>query len=91
MSRQVDHGFRWTVFREQEDLSIKHFPCDLRDRVRLAIEAMKHAAREYQPVYPETARYIELDTYVDDFLSCARNVQQATMLNNYVIEILESW
>ncbi|XP_062537729.1 uncharacterized protein LOC134206065 [Armigeres subalbatus] len=51
---------------------------------------MKQAAREYRQVYPEAAQRIELDTYVDDFLSGATNVQHAMTLKTQVNEILES-
>ncbi|XP_062714016.1 uncharacterized protein LOC134290827 [Aedes albopictus] len=100
MYRQVvvhpaDRDFQRIVFREQEDQPIQHYRlCTVTYGTKcapyLAIEAMKQSGREYKEVYPEAALRIELDTYVDDFLSGAKDVQKARDLKQQVVEILES-
>nr|XP_029710301.1 uncharacterized protein LOC109422104 [Aedes albopictus] len=93
--KQYTEFLRKIVFREQEDQPIQHYRmCTVTYGTKcapyLAIEAMKQSGREYKEVYPEAALRIELDTYVDDFLSGAKDVQKARDLKQQVVEILES-
>ncbi|XP_038117303.1 uncharacterized protein LOC119769345 [Culex quinquefasciatus] len=100
MYRQVwvhpaDRDYQRIVFRETEDQPIKHYRlCTVTYGTKcapyLAIESMKQAASEFKLKYPEAAQKIELDTYVDDFLSGAQTVQRAKELKSQVVEILES-
>lgn len=67
---------QWIVFREQEDqpikLSVVHY--NMWDKVRSVPSDWSH---DYKEVYPEAALKVELDTYVDNFLSCAQDDQKA--------------
>ncbi|XP_038106574.1 uncharacterized protein LOC119766211 [Culex quinquefasciatus] len=100
MYRQVwvhpaDRNYQRIVFRETEDQPIKHYRlCTVTYGTKcapyLAIESMKQAASEFKLKYPEAVQKIELDTYVDDFLSGAQTVQRAKELKSQVVEILES-
>ncbi|XP_055543704.1 uncharacterized protein LOC129729231 [Wyeomyia smithii] len=100
MYRQVlvhplDRNFQRIVWRSNPEEPIKHYRlCTVTYGTKsapfLAIEALKQAAREYQTVFPEAARRIEMDTYVDDFLSGAKNIEEARELKNQATEILHS-
>ncbi|XP_062712285.1 uncharacterized protein LOC115269273 [Aedes albopictus] len=100
MFRQVwvhpqDRDFQRVVWRSDPGEPIKHFRlCTVTYGTKpapyLAIESMREAARNYETVYPEAAQRIVLDMYVDDFMSGAKNIDEARQMKVQVCEILRS-
>lgn len=100
MFRQVlvhplDRDYQRIVWRNDPSEPIKHFRlCTVTYSTKpapfLAIEAMREAARSYETVYPVAAARIVLDMYVDDFMSGAKNIDEAKKLKDQVCEILKS-
>ncbi|XP_065088590.1 uncharacterized protein LOC135710068 [Ochlerotatus camptorhynchus] len=100
MFRQVwmhplDRDYLRIVWRKNSSEPIKHYRlCTVtygtKSAPYLAIEAMRQAAKDYSSMYQGAAERIVLDMYVDDFLSGAKNMDEARELKNQVIEIMKS-
>ncbi|XP_062710860.1 uncharacterized protein LOC134288944 [Aedes albopictus] len=89
---EEDRDFQRVVWRSDPGEPINHFRlCTVTYGTKpapyLAIEAMREAARNYETVYPEAAQRIVLDVYVDDFMSGAKNIDEARQIR--VIQVCE--